>query len=202
MADISWKQISPSLLTYGKLTGSLELSGSFTTDGHIVPASSASYDLGSEQKPFRDLYLHTASLKFVKEGAVVATIIGEEEGIKVGNIKITTSSIEIVNNAGTSISTVAQASSSGGDVVSNEIDPAIFAKTGSFVATSEDTQITGSLSLRFDGSGDKFTVNVDGTDTVEINTEGTVVYKPLSASPSPVDGGLFFSASGEFYVGT
>ena len=56
--------------------------------------------------------------------------------------------------------------------------------------------------IEFDGSGDKFTVNVDGTDTVEINTEGTVVYKPLSASPSPVDGGLFFSASGEFYVGT
>ena len=61
MADISWKQISPSLLTYGKLTGSLELSGSFTTDGHIVPASSASYDLGSEQKPFRDLYLDKTS---------------------------------------------------------------------------------------------------------------------------------------------
>lgn len=201
MALISWKQISPDLLQYGKLTGSLEVSGSIVSEGHIVPSDAAEFDIGSVSKPFRDLYLHTASLKFVKAGAVIATLVGEEEGIKVGNIRITTSSIDIVNNAGSIISTVAQASSSKGDVTGTEVDPTIFSKTGSFVATSNDTQITGSLALRFDGSGDTFKVNVNGDDKLEINTEGTVIYKPLTTAPTYVSGGLFFSSSGDFYVG-
>ncbi len=201
MALISWKQISTDLLQYGKLTGSLEVSGSISSEGHIVPSTAATFDIGSVDKPFRDLYLHTASLKFVKEGTVIATLVGEEEGIKVGNIRITTSSIDIVNNAGSVITTVAQASSSAGDVTGTQVDPAIFSKTGSFVATSNDTQITGSLSLRLDGSSDTFKVNVNGEEKLEINTEGTVIYKPLTTAPTYTSGGLFFSSSGDFYVG-
>lgn len=201
MALISWKQISQDLLQYGKLTGSLEISGSIISEGNIVPSDAAEFDLGSVDKPFRDLYLHTASLKFVKDGEVISTIVGDAESIKVGNIRITTSSIQIIDNDGAVVSTVAQASSSGGEIVGNEIDPAIFAKTGSFVATSNDTQITGSLALRLDGVEDTFKVNVNGDDKLEINTEGTVIYKPLTTAPTYVSGGLFFSASGDFYVG-
>ena len=201
MALISWKQISPDLLQYGKLTGSLEVSGSIVTNGDLLPSDAAEFDIGSVSKPWRDLYLHTASLKFVKAWSVIATLVGEEEGIKVGNIRITTSSIDIVNNAGTIISTVAQASSSAGDVTGTKVDPAIFSKTGSFVSTTNDAQITGSLSLRFDGSGDTFKVNVNGNEKLEINTEGTVIYKPLTTAPTYVSGGLFFSSSGDFYVG-
>ena len=85
MALISWKQISPDLLQYGKLTGSLEVSGSIVTDGDLLPSDAAEFDIGSVSKPWRDLYLHTASLKFVKAGSVIATLVGEEEGIKIGN---------------------------------------------------------------------------------------------------------------------
>lgn len=201
MADISWKQISPSLLSYGKLTGSLEVSGSITSVGHIVPGEAAIYDIGSTDKPFRDLYLHTASLKFVRNGSVISTIVGETDSIKIGNIRITTSSIDVVNNTNTVVSTVVQASSSGGEVVGTEVDPAIFAKTGSFVATSNDVEITGSLVLRLDGAADTFKINVNGEDKLEVNTEGTVIYKPVT-TPTYVSGGLFFSSSGDFYVGT
>lgn len=201
MALISWKQISQDLLQYGKLTGSLEISGSIISEGHIVPSDAAEFDLGSVDKPFRDLYLHTASLKFVKDGEVISTVVGDAESIKIGNIRITTSSIQIINNDGAVVSTVAEASSSGGEIVGNEINLEIFSRTGSFVATTNDTQITGSLALRFDGSGDTFKVNVNGDDKLEINTEGTVIYKPLTTAPTYVSGGLFFSSSGEFYVG-
>ena len=201
MALISWKQISPDLLSYGKLTGSLEVSGSIVSEGHIVPSTGAEFDLGSADKPFRDLYLHTASLKFVREGAVISTIVGDAEGIKIGNIRITTSSIDIVNNAGSVISTVAQASSSAGDVVGTEVDPAIFSKTGSFSSATTDIQVTGSLSIRLDGSSDTFKVNINGEDKLEVNTEGTVIYKPIATAPTYVSGGLFFSASGDFYLG-
>ena len=168
MALISWKQISPDLLSYGRLTGSLEVSGSIVSEGHIVPSTGAEFDLGSADKPFRDLYLHTASLKFVREGAVISTIVGDADGIKIGNIRITTS---------------------------------IFSKTGSFSSATTDIQVTGSLSIRLNGSSDTFKVNINGEDKLEVNTEGTVIYKPIATAPTYVSGGLFFSASGDFYLG-
>jgi len=201
MALISWKQISPDLLSYGKLTGSLEVSGSIVSEGHIVPSEAAQFDIGSADKPFRDLYLHTASLKFVREGTVISTIVGDAEGIKIGNIRITTSSIDIVRNDGSVLSTVAEASSSAGDVVGTKVDPAIFSRTGSFSSATTDIQVTGSLSIRLDGSSDTFKVNINGEDKLEVNTEGTVIYKPIATAPTYVSGGLFFSSSGDFYLG-
>lgn len=201
MALISWKQISPELLSYGKLTGSLEVSGSIVSDGNLLPSTEAEFDLGSVDKPWRDLYLHTASLKFVKDGAVLSSIVGETDAIKVGNIRITTSSIDVVNNSNVVIKTIVQASSSQGDVVGTEVDPSIFSLTGSVQSTENDLAVTGSLLLRLDGSQDIFKVNVNGEDKLEINTEGTVVYKPLATVPTYVSGGLFYSSSGDFYVG-
>lgn len=145
MALIEWNQLSADLKTYGQLTGSLNISGSTNLDGNLLPAVAEIHDIGSAAKPWRDLFLSTGSLKFVDNGVVQATISAVEEGIQVGNIKITTSSIDIVNNAGTTISTVAQASSSAGDVTGTEVDPIVFATTGSFVATTNNVQITGSL---------------------------------------------------------
>lgn len=201
MALISWKQISPDLLSYGKLTGSLEVSGSIVVEGDVLPSEAAVFDLGSSEKPFRDLYLHTASLKFVKNGSVISSIVGEDDSIKIGNIRITTSSIDVVNNSNVIIKTVVQASSSQGDVVGTEVDPSIFSLTGSVQSTENDLAVTGSLLLRLDGSQDIFKVNVNGEDKLEINTEGTVVYKPLATAPTYASGGLFYSSSGDFYVG-
>ena len=201
MALISWKQISPDLLAYGKLTGSLEVSGSIVSEGHILPSEAAQFDIGSSDKPFRDLYLHTASLKFVREGTVISTIVGEADGIKVGNIRITTSSIDIIRNDGSVLSTVAEASSSAGEVVGTKVDPAIFSKTGSFTSATTDVQVTGSLAINLNGSTDTFKISLDGEDKLEIDTEGTVIYKPLTTAPTYKKGGLFFSSSGDFYLG-
>ena len=201
MALISWKQISPDLLAYGKLTGSLEVSGSIVSEGHIVPSEAAQFDIGSADKPFRDLYLHTASLKFVREGTVISTIVGDAEGIKVGNIRITTSSIDIIRNDGSVLSTVAEASSSAGEVVGTKVDPAIFSKTGSFTSATTDVQVTGSLAINLNGSTDTFKISLDGDDKLEIDTEGTVIFKPMTTCPTYKKGGLFFSSSGDFYIG-
>jgi len=200
MALISWKQISPDLLAYGKLTGSLEISGSIVSDGHIVPSEAAEFDIGSVDKPFRDLYLHTASLKFVKEGNVISSIVGEADSIKIGNIRITTSSIDVVNKSNQVITKVVEATISNGDAIGTEIDPSIFSKTGSFISTTNDVQISGSLFLNITGSGD-FVVAKDGEEKFKVNNEGTVVYKSQSTPPTYISGGLFFSSSGDFYLG-
>ena len=109
--------------TIGDSVSQLVVEGSLTASnislsGSIIPATASVFNLGSESKPFKDLFLHTGSLKFVKDGQVIGIIEGEDEGIKIGNIKITTASIEIINNAGSTVSLIAQASSSGGDIVS------------------------------------------------------------------------------------
>ena len=200
MALISWKQISPDLLAYGKLTGSLEVSGSIVSEGHIVPSEGAQFDIGSATKPFRDLYLHTASLKFVREGTVISSIVGSDEGIQIGNIRITTSSIDVVNNANEIVSTVVEAEVSGSDVIGTEIDPAVFSKTGSFIATTNSVQISGSLFLNITGSGE-FTVLKDGIEKFKVNNEGTAIYISQSTAPTYISGGLFFSSSGDFYLG-
>ncbi len=195
MALIEWNQLSADLKTYGLLTGSLNISGSVNLDGDLLPAVAEIHDIGSTTLPFRDLYLTTGSLKFVKGGVVQATVSAVKEGIQVGNIKITTGSIDIVNNAGTTITTVAQASSSAGDVTGTETDPNIFATTGSFVATTNNTQITGSLIVSSDlTAGGNLTVQ--GTTTTIDTTNLTIEDKFAvfaSGSTSATDGGLIIS---------
>ena len=85
------------------IIGTITASG-MSISGSIIPATASVFDLGSESKPFKDLFLHTGSLKFVKDGQVIGTIEGEDEGIKIGNIKITTASIETLSVSSCKIS--------------------------------------------------------------------------------------------------
>ena len=38
----------------------------YETTGHLVPDTSGVYDLGSESKPFRHLYIQPGTIKFVR----------------------------------------------------------------------------------------------------------------------------------------
>lgn len=98
-------------------TGSNVFVGNQIISGAIIPEATADgngiHDLGSITTPFRDLYLTTSSLKFIKDGEVFSTVSGEREGIRVGNILITTSSLVVVNDEGTPIDTIYEALISG-----------------------------------------------------------------------------------------
>lgn len=59
-------------------TGSNTFEGNQVYAGHLLPQESASYDLGSVDKPWRDLFLSTASLKLVDENGVVVKTINSE----------------------------------------------------------------------------------------------------------------------------
>jgi len=93
--------------------------------GSLIPEALSSanglHDLGSLNKPWRDLYITTGSLNFVKDGEIFSTVSGERNAIRVGNILITTASLAIVNNDGTIVQNIAQATvSSSGDVTATE----------------------------------------------------------------------------------
>ena len=98
-------------------TSSNYFTGSQFFTGSLIPQADISgsglFDLGSANKPWRDLYLTTSSLKFVRNGEVISSVTGETEGIRVGNILITTSSLSLVNNAGVVIDTIYKAVVSG-----------------------------------------------------------------------------------------
>lgn len=121
MSFIQWKQIDPVLYDNGKLTGSLQISGSF----------------------------------FLND-------------------------VNILSLVGTS---------------------GIFQKTGSFWASNEDIQITGSFGVELK-SGDNFQVSTENEGTaVEVTQQGVFVLHPFSSTPTPITGGIMFSGSNEFFVG-
>ena len=98
-------------------TSSNYFTGSQFFTGSLIPQADISgsglFDLGSASKPWRDLYLTSCSLKFVRNGEVISSVTGETEGIRVGNILITTSSLSLVNDAGVVIDTIYKAVVSG-----------------------------------------------------------------------------------------
>ena len=53
-------------------------SGDMTIDGNIIPKDTGSNNIGSESKPFHDLYVTTESIKFVEAGSVVETMTKDD----------------------------------------------------------------------------------------------------------------------------
>jgi len=77
----------------------------------------------------------------------------------------------------------------------------LFQQTGSMYATSNDINITGSLSIEL-GSNKNFTLFSGSRELFKINNEGVVIFTTQSSAPSAVLGGLYADLSGSFYVGT
>lgn len=93
-----------------------------------------------------------------------------------------------------------------GSIVLNGIDLAvmnagIFRQTGSFYATTNDLEVTGSLKLSFDGISDYFSVSVGGEEKFKINEEGVAVFTAQADTPTAVTGGLFYSSSDAYFLG-
>jgi len=136
-----------------KVDGNLTLGGNITIGDNtsdsvnvvaslsssLIPSNDNTFDLGSAAKMWRDLYISTGSIKMVNPGnnQVVTTITGiAGGGIQIGNIQITTGSINVVDNNGTVTQQVANSSSAG--------VAEIYTTTGSFnsYTQSANTNIT------------------------------------------------------------
>jgi hypothetical protein len=113
-----------------KVDGNLTLGGNITIGDNtsdsvnvvaslsssLIPSVDNAFDLGSSAKMWRDLYISTASIKMVDPttNQVVTTINGiAGGGIQIGNIQITTGSINVVDNNGNVTQQVANSSSAG-----------------------------------------------------------------------------------------
>ena len=89
--------------------------------GSLIPEAvggNGLYDVGSQTHPWRDLYVSTSSLKFVRDAVIIADLNGEDGGVRIGNIFIGTGSISVVSGSGDDMTII-------GDVVNTEISGGI-----------------------------------------------------------------------------
>jgi hypothetical protein len=121
----------------------------------LIPQTSNIFDLGSETKFWRDLYISTGSIKMINPATnqVVTTINAVSGGIQIGSVQITTSSISFVDNNGNITQNIAQSSSVGS--TSN------FATTGSNTFDASQT-INGELIIQ-SGSNPQVCLNNNST---------------------------------------
>tara|TARA_R110000822_G_scaffold52775_1_gene136547 strand:- start:2811 stop:3209 length:399 start_codon:yes stop_codon:yes gene_type:complete len=61
---------------------------------------------------------------------------------------------------------------------------------------------TGSVSASVELTGDIFTVTSASADIFSINYQGVIILQEQDITPNPTRGGLFFSGSGDFYLGS
>ena len=61
---------------------------------------------------------------------------------------------------------------------------------------------TGSVSASVHLTGDIFTVTSESTDIFSINYQGVITLQEQLVTPTAIRGGIFFSGSGEFYLGS
>lgn len=77
----------------------------------------------------------------------------------------------------------------------------LFRQTGSYWATTNVLQITGSLSVDVTGSGEEFTLLKDGEEKFKLNEDGVIVFVSQSSTPSAVAGGIYYDQVDAFYLG-
>ena len=85
--------------------------------------------------------------------------------------------------------------------ISGVIDLSIFQQTGSYYSTTNQLQVTGSLTLRRDESGDAFSIYSGSVKTFGVSSEGVLRLMSHSIAPTAVPGGLYFDENYDLYIG-
>lgn len=85
--------------------------------------------------------------------------------------------------------------------ISGVIDLAIFQQTGSYYATTNDLQITGSLSLKQDGSGDALSIYSGSIKTFGITGDGLLRMVTQSTTPNAVGGAMYLDQNYNLWIG-
>ena len=78
----------------------------------------------------------------------------------------------------------------------------IFKETGSFYSTTNDLQVTGSITMKYDGVTDPFKITSASLDTFKVTGEGVLQLISQSDTPSASAGGIYFGSDGNFYFGS
>lgn len=85
--------------------------------------------------------------------------------------------------------------------ISGVVDLAIFQQTGSYYSTTNELQVTGSLTLRKDDSGDALSVYSGSIKTFGITEQGILNLVTQSITPTATKGGMYLDENFDLYIG-
>ena len=85
--------------------------------------------------------------------------------------------------------------------ITGVIDLSIFQDMGSYYSTTNELQVTGSLTLRKDDSGDALSIYNGDIKTFGITSEGTLLMTTQSLDPTPVKGGMYLDSNYNLFIG-
>jgi len=78
----------------------------------------------------------------------------------------------------------------------------VFKQTGSYYSTTNDLQVTGSLTMKYDGSTDPLKITSGSLDTFTVTGDGILTLISQSDTPAAKAGSIYFGNDGNFYFGS
>lgn len=85
--------------------------------------------------------------------------------------------------------------------ISGVVDLSIFQQTGSHYSTTNEIQITGSLQLRKDNSGDAFALYKGDQKSFGVSSEGVLTMATQSVAPNAIAGGIYLDSEYNLHIG-
>lgn len=85
--------------------------------------------------------------------------------------------------------------------ISGVVDLSIFQQTGSYYSTTNEIQITGSLQLRKDNSGDAFALYKGDQKSFGVSSEGVLTMATQSVAPNAIAGGIYLDSEYNLHIG-
>jgi hypothetical protein len=85
--------------------------------------------------------------------------------------------------------------------ISGVVDLSIFQQTGSYYSTANEIQITGSLQLRKDNSGDAFALYKGDQKSFGVSSEGVLTMATQSVAPNAIAGGIYLDSEYNLHIG-
>lgn len=77
----------------------------------------------------------------------------------------------------------------------------IFTQTGSAFSTTNDLEVSGSLTLQYDGSTTPLSVTSGSLDVFSVKGDGIIQIISQSGTPGVVEGGIYRGSDNNFYLG-
>ena len=87
------------------------------------------------------------------------------------------------------------------DAISNLSTSGIFTQTGSYYSTTNDLQISGSLSFQYDGSTTPFAIDSGSQEVFSVSGNGVLRIISQSSTPDAIEGGIYRGNDNNFYLG-
>lgn len=78
----------------------------------------------------------------------------------------------------------------------------IFKQTGSVYATTNDLEVSGSITLDYNGSTEPFKITSGSLETFSVSGDGILTLISQSGTPTAKAGGIYFGSDGNFYFGS